>query len=346
MPQQRALPTEPMLQAALAALPENLGLTFTKAVDLDAEDGPCEVLTVTWEGGRRTLRIHTQQIHRAEDLGHLKARLAHPDDVLLLTPHLTANLGRKCLDLGLQFMDMAGNIHLTGQGLHVVAVGNKLASKTERLGPVRPFKAFNHKGLQVVFALLAGEGLAGATYRELGRAAGVATGTVGLVMQDLTTAGLMVATPTGRAMLQPDRLVEGWVANFPHKLRPHLHPTRFLATHTEGWKNLDLTPHDAQWGGEVAGDRLTHHLQPRTATIYTRDNAAKLAGALRLRPDPQGDIEILDQFWDFPTPQGYPLDVVPPLLIYADLVASGDPRNTDIARMIHAHHLHPEQPRP
>ena len=346
MPHPRPLPIEPMLQAALGALRGNLGLVFTKAVGLEAEDGLGQVLTVTWDGGQKTLRIHAQQIHRAEDLGHLRARLAHPEEVVLVTPYLTANLGRKCLDLGIQFLDMAGNIHLMGPGLHVFVVGNKLKDEPERLGPIRPFKAFNWKGLQVMFALLAGEGMAGATYRQLGKAAGVATGTVGLVMTDLTAAGLMVATPTGRAMLQPERLVEGWVANFPHKLRPHLHPTRFRATRTEGWKDIDLTPYGAQWGGEMAGDRLTQHLQPLTGTIYTRDNPAKLAGALRLRPDPHGDIEILDQFWDFPNPQGYPGDLVPPLLVYADLVASGDLRNADIARLIHAHHLHPEQPIP
>lgn len=62
-------------------------------------------------------------------------------------------------------------------------------------------------------------------------------------------------------------------------------------------------------------------------------------------PDLHGDIEILEQFWDSPTPQGYPLDLVPPLLVYADLVASGDLRNADIARMIQDRYLDPGQPR-
>lgn len=341
MPPPVALPPLPIIEAAQAALPENLGLTFKVPTDL--EGGALKVLTVVWQGHQRKYGVHTQRIHRAEDLGHLRAKVAHPEKVLLLTPYLTADLGRKCLDLGLQFIDMAGNLHLAAPGLHVFMVGNKLADKPGRLGPVRPFKAYNRKGLQVIFALLAGEGMVGATYRELGSVAGVATGTVGLVMTDLTEAGLLVATPTGRTLLQPERLADGWVANYPHKLRPHLHPTRFRATRPGGWKTLDLARFGAQWGGEAAGGRLTANLQPLTATIYTPGNPAKLAAALRLRPDPQGDIEILDHFWDFPNPQDYPQDLVPPLLVYADLTASGDPRNADIARMIHARHLNPKQ---
>jgi len=343
MPLPEPLPPLPILQAAQAALPEALGLAFKVPAGL--RDGHLKALTVEWQGRQWEVGVHTQRIHRAGDLGHLRARLTHPERVLLLTPYLTADLGRKCLELGLQFLDMAGNLHLAAPGLLLFVVGNKPTAKAGRPypgGPVRPFKAYNRKGLQVIFALLAGEGMAGATYRELGRVAGVATGTVGLVMTDLAEAGLLVPTPTGRALVQPEHLEEGWVANYPHKLKPHLHPTRFRAAGPRGWRDLDLAPFGAQWGGEVAGDRLTGNLQPLTATIYTHGDPAKLATALRFRPDPQGDIEILDRFWDFPNPQDYPQDLVPPLLVYADLAASGDPRNADIARMIHARHLHPE----
>jgi hypothetical protein len=272
--------------------------------------------------------------------------LRHPEEVVLVTPYLTENLGKKCLDLGIQFMDMAGNINLNGHGLRLFVVGNKLQDHPGELGPLSSFKAYNRKGLQVVFALLAGEGLAGATYRALGKAAGVATGTVGLVMNNLSESGFMATTPTGRILLRPEVLMEGWLANYPHKLRPHLHPSRFRTAQADGWKTLDLTGHQAQWGGELAGDRLTQHLQPLTATIYTRENPAKLAAALHLRPDPHGNIEVLEQFWDFPNPVGYPRDVAPPLVVYADLVASGDPRNADIARMIHDRYLDPKRPTP
>ena len=53
----------------------------------------------------------------------------------------------------------------------------------------------------------------------------------------------------------------------------------------------------------------------------------------RLRADAQGDIEILDAFWNLPPTTDYP-DVVPPILAYADLIATLDPRNIEVAKLI------------
>ena len=80
-------------------------------------------------------------------------------------------------------------------------------------------------------------------------------------------------------------------------------------------------------------------------TIYLhkekgRQNLTKLVAENRLRPDANGDIEILDAFWNFddeqPTTQ-----TVPPLLAYADLIATLDPRNLEAAKLIHDHYLAP-----
>jgi len=338
-------PLDATLRAAMAAFPKALGVTFEAAIDLEGAD-PGQILTITWDGGRKVYRIHAQQIYRGEDLGRLRAKLPPADDLLLLTPCLTEGLARTCVELGIPFLDAAGNAFLTGPGLRVLLVGNRLKGGADRFAVAPTFKPYSRKGLQVIFALLADRDLVGATYRVLAKAAGVATGTIGLVMADLTEAGLVVPTPAGRMLLHPEGLMDGWLANYPHKLRPHLRPTRFRAATSQGWKGLDLTQHEAQWGGEVAADRLTHNLQPLTATIYTRENPARLASALRLRPDLQGDIEILEGFWDLPNPLGFPKDIVPPLLVYADLVASGDPRNIDIARIIHDQYLHPIHPTP
>ena len=59
----------------------------------------------------------------------------------------------------------------------------------------------------------------------------------------------------------------------------------------------------------------------------------KLVAAHRFRADPEGDIEILDQFWHLPInlERG---DIVSPLLVYADLIATLDPRNLDAAKLV------------
>jgi hypothetical protein len=61
----------------------------------------------------------------------------------------------------------------------------------------------------------------------------------------------------------------------------------------------------------------------------------------RLRPDPEGPIQILEKFWQFApvTTSETPPGVAPPLLVYADLLASRDPRNAEVAQMIKEKYL-------
>ncbi|WP_221899846.1 type IV toxin-antitoxin system AbiEi family antitoxin [Bathymodiolus platifrons methanotrophic gill symbiont] len=59
--------------------------------------------------------------------------------------------------------------------------------------------------------------------------------------------------------------------------------------------------------------------------------ATKLKLTNKLRKDPSGDIEILNTFWDVEN-EANRTDTVHPILIYADLMASGDPRNTEVSQ--------------
>jgi hypothetical protein len=139
-----------------------------------------------------------------------------------------------------------------------------------------------------------------------------------------------------------NRLLEEWVTTFPIRLRPKLNPRRFRAPDPGWWEQARL-PDGARWGGEVAAARLTDHLKPAAATIYlepakTREALATLVPEHRLRADPQGTVEVLDAFWKLPE-QGTPGDLVPPLLVYADLMATLDPRNLEVARRIREQYI-------
>ena len=49
-------------------------------------------------------------------------------------------------------------------------------------------------------------------------------------------------------------------------------------------------------------------------------------------PDPQGNIHVYKKFWKITQLNK---NIVPPLLIYADLINSGDPRNIEVANKIY-----------
>ena len=94
----------------------------------------------------------------------------------------------------------------------------------------------------------------------------------------------------------------------------------------------------AYWGGEVAAEKLTGYLKPAKITIYARKNLDRLIVENRLRPDVNGDIEILEAFWAVDT-ELQMNGVVPALLIYADLLATTNPRNIETARLIYDRYL-------
>jgi hypothetical protein len=195
--------------------------------------------------------------------------------------------------------------------------------------------------LKAVFALLCRPDLINAPYRDIKQAAGIALGAVGWVFFDLNARGYTTGGKGkgDRRILERQRLIDEWVTNYPIKLRPKLNPKRFHAPDPAWWHPVDITQYNAQWGGEVAADKLTGHLKPNTVTIYmrpenARQNLTKLVVDHKLRADPKGEIEVLETFWDFPPTDNRP-DVVPPLLVYADLLATMDPRNHETARIIH-----------
>jgi hypothetical protein len=48
----------------------------------------------------------------------------------------------------------------------------------------------------------------------------------------------------------------------------------------------------------------------------------------------KGNVEILDKFWNFNYPEEQ-RHIVPPLLIYADLIRTADDRNIETAKIIY-----------
>jgi len=100
-----------------------------------------------------------------------------------------------------------------------------------------------------------------------------------------------------------------------------------------------LDPLTAQWGGEVAAAKLTQYLAPQIVTIYTTaQQLNQLLLEFRLRKDVAGDVEILKRFWEPGKTWQYG-DLVHPILVYADLMATGNQRNIETAKIIYEQHI-------
>ncbi len=259
-----------------------------------------------------------------------------PKKGLIVTDYVNPKMAERLKAMELPFLDAAGNAYLNEPPVYVYIKGNKPVEKPHRKPPTRAFQA---TGLKVLFALLCHPGLENAPYRNIAKAAGVALGTVGWVITDLKELGFLVDMgKRGRRLTNKEKLIERWVTAYPEQLRPKLVIGHYQAADRNWWKQARVHDFQACWGGEVAAAKLTKYLKPEQVTIYARGKPGELLLANKLKKALDGDVEILEAFWqngyDWPHPE-----LAPPLLIYADLLATGDTRNIETARMIYEQEL-------
>ena len=270
-------------------------------------------------------------------IGHVVERIRRfGKPGILVTRHVTPPMAEKLKELNIAFIDTAGNAYINKPPFFVYIIGQK---KKEIPAAETIVRAFRPTGLKVVFALLCLPELVKAPYRDIARAANVALGTVGWVMYDLRKLNFLVDRGKhGRKLINVDKLLDTWIYAYARELRPKLYIGHYDATREEWWEKINMGKNQFFLGGEPAAARLTDYLKPETITIYGPEEINKFLITNHLKKDPQGKIEIFQKFWNFDYPWNYKT-LVPPLLIYADLIATADDRNIETARIIYDKYL-------
>jgi hypothetical protein len=337
-----------VLEASINALAATTGI-MGKVLGLEPTDKGGTVadadLELAVDGRPYPYLVEIRQIDRMAMLHQVKQRFEQARrPCLLVAPQLSAELADKCREIGVQFIDANGNGYLRAPGLLVFVKGQRPAkggALSEALGG--GVRAGGASAARLTFVLLCAPELLNSPYRVLSQAAGISLGAIGPVFKDLASRGFINDTKNRpndrRRFLEKERLISEWATTYPVALRRKLAAWRFRASDRDWWKEVNIDLFDALWGGEVAADKLTNYLKPEKITIYMnaatmRMNLARLVIENKLRADPDGDIEVLEKFWELPidkTQSGR----VPPLLAYADLVASMEPRNLEVATMIY-----------
>ena len=144
----------------------------------------------------------------------------------------------------------------------------------------------------------------------------------------------------GRRLIHKERLLTRWITAYPEQLKPKKVIGKFDAVDPEFWRYKDLPLEKAYWGGEVAAAKLNKYLKPDIVTIYNykEEDLIKYMIENRTRKDPKGKIEIIKAFWEEGQKRPYK-NLVHPILIYADLQATGDPRNIETAEIIYGREI-------
>lgn len=258
------------------------------------------------------------------------------EPLLLVTRYVNGEMAEQLKQDEIEFIDTAGNAYINHPPLYIFIKGNR---PTDIVAHPPLKRAFYATGLRVIYAFLCNPGLENKPYRDIATEAGVALGTVGWLMRELKELGFLLDMgKQGNKIIMKGNLFQRWLAAYPEKLRPKLLLGRFRGDNN-WWQHTTLNPINAQWGGEVAAAKLTKYLKPELVTIYTTPQYLNnLLIDNRLRKDPAGDVEILERFWQPVETWPYE-DMVHPLLVYADLIATGNQRNIETAKMIYEQHI-------
>jgi hypothetical protein len=308
---------------------------------------------VTWKTpeGRLRYLVEEKRHLRYQDVGvvveQLNRRRAdlpadHADDkLLLLAPHVRPQQAAVLERAEIDYLDLAGNVHLKAPGLFVHVEGRQ-PLKEPMPAPGRPQKGW----IKAVMAILIRPELTNAPYRTLADQADVALGTLAGCMNDLTARGLLLDGKDGRRVADRGALVALWVQAYIEGLRPKLKERR-LQVRAEGkqeiWTRLQtvLAERGQTWAltGADAAERRTHFFRAEETEIYApiriledRETQKALIAQPAVRG---GNLLVIEP----PGPLAIPDTTVTGVPVAADLLAYAELRNRGTGQALEAAEL-------
>lgn len=332
------LATESTLDQATRSLVDSTGLQALVEAESPTREGPDGIAVI--KDGRKRWRywVEIKGQLNSHTLGSAIAAVSkykrEHGPTALVASYINPSQAEKLRELGVEFFDTAGNVFLKQEGLHVFVSGRKARESNSRES--RPARAFNATGSRLIFALLCNPGLEEKPYRQQAKEADISLGAVNWIMSDLKSLGHLIDNgKPGRRIQNRKELLKRWVAAYPEQLRPKLLIGRFHKEGAQDWWQKAELPAQAFWGGEVGAALITRHLRPEAVSIYSETNLAKLQAQQGLRRDSNGETELLRRFWAFDEWDEQDKHVVPPLLIYADLIRTANDRNLETAEILY-----------
>jgi len=252
-----------------------------------------------------------------------------PPPPLLITAYLSEPVAERLRARGIDYVDAAGNAHLSWDDVLVDVRGRRKPAVQAGRVSSRGAGAFGRAGLQVLFVLLSWPETAAFPYRRLAEMSGVSLGTVKTVIDELTRAGYLYERGNERRLARGAELLDRWSEAYSITLDTSLALGEFVAADLSWWREAeaDLLASGVQVGGEAGASLIDPHLRPASLTLYAGGLPARLIGRYRLaRAENGGNVQIRRRFWQASGPESW---IVPSPLIYADLLASGDPRQRE-----------------
>lgn len=249
--------------------------------------------------------------------------------IILVVQHFTSTpeLLNSIREMGISIAESSGNCLIIHRPLFINISGKKNVKLKESKN-----STFNISGIKLVFYFLLNEGNINKPYRQISEETELSLGTIKNVITSLTKNNFVITTPDGRFIQNKKQLLDEWQVHYNRVLKPKLlvKEMEFVDKGTQKkWEHLTL-PDGMCWGGEGAAYLLNHFMEPEQFDIYTKGPSINLLLTKKVKIQSGGRIKLYQKFWKF----GQENNIAPIILIYADLIGSGDSRCIEAAQKI------------
>lgn len=257
--------------------------------------------------------------------------------ILLVGEYITPKAKELLRGKEMNYLDSAGNLYLKLNTLLIHIEGKS--------APTVPGKyksrAFSKAGGAVLFQFLRDPQLVNEPQRLIAEYAGVSLGTIPKVFEGLQKEKFLIKLDKNKWELSNK---EGLLMKWTEVLRDKILPSKFLGNYKPAGRNIqemlaekEIRATGIKWGGEPAAAMLTNYLIAEKFSLFV-STKVDIIKKHKLVPSPTGELELYEKFWNHPEDdQPY----VHPVLIYAQLMATGESRNIETAEIILNEHIRP-----
>ena len=262
---------------------------------------------------------------------------SNENPILLVGEYITPKAKELLREKEVNYLDGAGNMYLKLNTLLIHIEGKS--------APTVPGKyksrAFSKAGGAVVFQFLRDPQLVNEPQRLIAEYAGVSLGTIPKVFEGLQKEKFLIKLDKNKWELSNK---EGLLLKWTEVLREKILPSKFLGNYKPAGRNMqqmlaekEIRATGTKWGGEPAAALLTNYLIAEKFSLFV-STKVDIIKKYKLVPSPNGELELYEKFWNHPEDdQPY----VHPILIYAQLMATGESRNIETAEIILNEHIRP-----
>jgi len=258
--------------------------------------------------------------------------------IILFSNYLTPDIQQVLVMNNISFADFEGNAYIKHKDLFIFIRGQK----RPKTGKIFPNRIFQESGIRLIFHLFHKPECIEYTYRGLSQLVDISLGSVSNVMKELETSNFILITESKKVLKNKNELLNRWIIAYNEVLKPRLLKKKMRFINIESykqWQNISLKNNEGSilWGGEPAAALLTNYLKPEIFTIYTDLPWQQLVKNFEVIPDDDGDIEVYQIFWIHQN--NNKLQIVPSVLVYSDLISTGNNRNIETAKIIYNNEL-------